>query len=247
MGDLYYSCDWITQWDKINIDFVFDKLREYECEIALVYSYRDKQGNQILGIGVKASSESLFWRMVQNIGHLYGATTWNTLTEQAFVAGKHLDGSEENRKHLHEEIQLKLKYESTTYDLHQRIDKENLQIYTSDWLIKSNPSVYHLFNSADLTGFPLAFTYVEDAQGFLYLRFFAIAQSFETISDFVKAIPAEMELVEWEKIDKYRLPNILHFDPRKFNDINFMTKWGENLGELANHNRRLAQRNRLVK
>lgn len=243
MGNVYYSCDWHTQFDKVDVDLLFEKLNQYKCELSILEGSRDKQGNQILRIGIRASSEAECQGMIQEVGHRYGATSWHSMTATEFVTGKQIDGSEENRNHVYGSIQAIVGHDAPSYELHRKLDDESysFEIYTADWLIerRSNPSVYDLFSQAESMNFPLTYAYVEDDQGFLYLRFFAIVESFKTVKDFIALTASSMGLAKWEKVTRENLPNILRFDPRRAGQTNLVSKWGESIGYSATHNQKL--------
>ena len=247
MTNVYHACDWITQFDKLDVDLIFEKLNEYNCEMALLMGHEDNQGNRLLRLGVKTDSQSEFQKFVEDVGRRYAATSWYPISKYKFNEGKSILGDKESQDHVDDAIRSIIGDDARSYDLRQRLEmnEDNLQIYAIDWLIehRTQPRLSDLFHTADAMEFPLAYAHVQDSQGFSYLRFFAIVTSFEIIKGFVDNIARAVGLIAWERVDKDRLPNILLFNPIKSMPANLLSKWSERIYASAIHNEKLARRN----
>lgn len=233
MEFFYYACDWIECLDKIDVYFIHENINKYDCQMALIGSLIDNDGNKILILAIKSKSQLSFQQFINEVGALYDAKSWYVIDENIYLSGKPILIDEKSRDYIYQSVTNIISYFKESYELHHQLvqNDDNYLIYQTDWLIK-RPELDQLmefFNIGEKILFSLAYIKIQDNRNYFYLRFFAVFTSPEIFENFIEKTRNVIRLMNWLKITKDNLPNIVYFNPQRTLDGYLQSKLNEEL------------------
>jgi hypothetical protein len=135
MGYEFFACDWVIQYELLDIDRIFDAAIQYNCHLYNLDTWADEDRFAFNKYGIAVLSQEHLQKFCEQIG--CDSSTWYPITMQQFLRGTEIKLTDESRRmsQLALEIMLDKFRDESEFSRRLKTEWKDWSIFRTEWMV----------------------------------------------------------------------------------------------------------------